>query len=114
MARIGDRAFLFSWQQLRALSQPSPEATTWQYADVKWCRHRYSMAATDHAAALDVYRLDHATWSIMVVAEHWWDQQRKPVRNGLWAVLLAGRSNEAVNWMKEQARRNELASNGPA
>lgn len=108
MIRIGDRDFLFHWQTIRAATQPGPEATVWQAGGVRWCRHRYSHAAPDHTVIIEVHRLDHAEgaerWSIMVVAEHWWDEHHKSLRDRLWAAHLSGPRPRIVEWMERQTR----------
>ncbi|PPQ33608.1 hypothetical protein [Rhodopila globiformis] len=108
MIRIGDRAFLFAWQAIRAATQPGPEATSWEVAGVRWRRHRYSNAAPDHAVTIEVHRLDCTdapeAWSIMVVAEHWWDQDHKPLRNNLWATHLSGSKMQVAAWIDRQAK----------
>lgn len=113
MSRIGDRDFLYAWQTIRAATQPDAEATTWQVAGVRWCRHRYSQAAPDHALAIEVHRLDctdsREMWSIMVVAEHWWDEQHKPLRNHLWATQISGSRQRIAEWIENQARALDKA-----
>jgi hypothetical protein len=108
MNRIGDRRFLFAWQTIRAATQPDPEATNWRVAEVRWCRHRYSHAAPDHAVTVEVHRLDHENaqdrWSVMVVTEHWWDERHNPLRNHLWATHLSGSRESIANWFDDQAR----------
>jgi hypothetical protein len=108
MIRIGDRSFLFAWQMIRAATQPNAEATVWRVAGVRWCRHRYSHAAPDHAMTIEVHRLDHSegkdTWSVMVVAEHWWDERHKLLRNTLWATHLSGSRMHVTEWFDRQAR----------
>jgi hypothetical protein len=111
MHRIGDRAFLFAWQRIRAATQPSPETGSWQVSGVKWHRHRYSHSAPDHAVTVEVHRLNHAgagtSWSLMVVSEHWWDEQRHPVRNHLWAAHISGSRQHAADWIAAQAKAFE-------
>jgi hypothetical protein len=108
MTRIGDRGFLFAWQTIRAATQPNSEATTWQFAGVRWWRHRYSQTAPDHAVSIEVHRLDYTgrgdTWSLMVVQEHWWDGQHKPLRNSLWATHISGSRERIVEWIDREAR----------
>jgi len=108
MSRIGDRAFLFAWQTIRTATQPNPEATTWRVAGVRWSRHRYSHSAPDHIVTIEVHRLDclerREAWSIMVVAEHWWDERHKPLRNNLWATHLSGSRICIAEWIDQQAR----------
>jgi hypothetical protein len=108
MTRIGDRGFLFAWQTIRAATQPHAEATLWHVAGVRWTRHRYSNAGPGHAVSIEVHRLDcadrSADWSVMVVAEHWWDERHKPLRNNLWATLLSGSRTRATEWIDQQSR----------
>jgi hypothetical protein len=118
MTRIGDRNFLFAWQTIRAATQPGPEATRWRVGDVHWCRHRYSHAAPDHSLTIEVHRLDCAgrgeAWSVMVVAEHWWDERHKPLRNHLWATPLSGSHPRIAEWIEAQARALATAQEGAA
>ena len=108
MTRIGDRGFLFAWQTIRAATQPNSDATTWQVAGVRWSRHRYSQTAPGHAVSIEVHRLDYAgrgdAWGLMVVAEHWWDGQHKPLRNNLWATHVSGSRQRIAEWIDSQAR----------
>ena len=109
--RIGDRRFLFAWQAILAASQPTPEATTWRVAGVRWSRHRCSHAAPDHSFTVEVHRLDledpHYRWSVMVVTEHWWDERHNPLRTHLWATHLSGSKERIVEWFETQARSLE-------
>ena len=120
MSRIGDRAFLFAWQRVRAATQPNPETTTWKVAAVRWRRYRYSHAAPDHAVTVEVHRLDHPgvhdSWSIMVVAEHWWDERHNALRNHLWATHVSGSRPHAAEWIAAQAEafESELAGRDAA
>jgi hypothetical protein len=108
MKRIGDRRFLFAWQAIRAATQPDPEATTWRVGGVRWRRHRYSHAAPDHAVTVEVHRLDHEDakdrWSVMVIAEHWWDERHKPLRDNLWATHVAGSRDSVAAWFDKEAK----------
>jgi hypothetical protein len=109
MTRIGDRSFIFAWQTIRAATQPDPEATQWQVAGVRWRRSRYSFMGPDHATAIEVHRLDCAdgrdAWSLMVVAEHWWDERRKPLRsNHIWATHLSGSRLQVADWIAQQGK----------
>ncbi len=56
---------------------------------------------------IEVHRLDHGegknTWSVMVVAEHWWDEQHKLLRNNLWATHLSGSRLSVSEWFDRQA-----------
>lgn len=107
MIRIGDRDFLFTWRRLRAATQPDPEATTWRVGVVRWCRYRYTHATPDHALTIEVHRLDHGAgkdgWSVMVVAEHWWDERHKLIRNNFWATHLSGSRFQVAEWFACQA-----------
>lgn len=108
MTRIGDHNFLFAWQAIRAATQPSPEATTWRVAGVRWCRHRYSHTAPDHAVTVEAYRLDciegKDMWGIMVAIENWWDERHKLLRNHLWATHVCGSRLCIAEWIDRQAR----------
>lgn len=111
MIRIGDRAFLFAWQAIRSATQPDADATAWTIEGVRWCRHRYSHKAPDHAVTIEIHRLDSTGarqgWSLMVVAEHWWDERHKPVRDALWATHLAGSRLLIADWIERQAAKLE-------
>lgn len=109
MVRIGDRAFLSAWQRIRAATQPGPEAGFWQVSGIDWHRYRYSHTTPDHSVLLDVHSLQSTgpRWKIMVVAEHWWDGRRNPVRNQLWSTLVSGSRNEAAAWIMAQAKSLE-------
>lgn len=116
MSRIGDRDFLHAWQIIRAATQPGPEAMAWQVAGAQWRRHRSSLAAPDHALAIEVHRLDHTDfdepWSLMVVAEHWWDERRNPLRNHVWATYLSGSRQHIVEWIERQAAELDVGWQG--
>lgn len=107
MSRIGDRDFLHRWQIIRAATQPGPEEMAWQVADVRWDRYRSSLAAPAYALVIEVHRLQnltsHEPWSLMVVAEHWWDEHRKALRSHLWATQLSGSRQRIVEWIACQA-----------
>ncbi|HVV92533.1 MAG TPA: hypothetical protein VHD15_03835 [Hyphomicrobiales bacterium] len=111
MARIGDHAFLFAWQMIRAATQPDPEATRWSVGAVEWQRHRYSLAAPDHAAVVEVHRLDSRPagerWSIMVVSEHWWDEKHQPLRKQLWTTHVSGSRARILEWIRQEGRAIE-------
>jgi hypothetical protein len=111
MKRIGDRSFMFAWQTIRAATQPSPEATSWQVDGVEWRRHRYSHTAPDHIVTIEVFRLDlahgHDPWSIMIVYEHWWDGRHKPLRDNLWATQLTGSRAGVEEWVMGRAKSLE-------
>ncbi len=117
MKRIGDRSFMFAWQSIKAATQPSPEATSWQVDDVRWRRHRYSHTAPDHTVTIEVYRLDRhqgrAPWSLMIVYEHWWDEHHKPLRSNLWATHLAGSRSGVEEWITGRAKTLERALQHP-
>lgn len=108
MTRVGDRGFMFAWQTIRAATQPNPEATVWQVADVQWSRCRYSHATPGHTVTIEVHRLDHTggrdAWSLMVAAEHWWDEHHKPLRNHLWATHVSGSRQRIAEWIDHQGR----------
>jgi hypothetical protein len=108
MNRIGDRGFLFAWQAIRAATQPSPDATTWRVAGVRWCRHRYSHTAPDHTVMVEVHRLDcidgKDVWGVMVVIENWWDERHTLLRNQHWATHVSGSRPRIAEWIDRQAR----------
>lgn len=107
MSRIGDRRFLHGWQMIKAATQPDPQATSWRVGDVEWRRSRHSITTPDHATALDVHRLDlrrgSGSWSVMVVAESWWDDRRTLIRSQVWAIHLSGDRDAITRWIEEQA-----------
>jgi hypothetical protein len=107
MSRVGDRQFLYHWQVVKAATQPHPEATTWRVGDVEWRRSRHSIRTPDHAVALDVCRMDRRktdeSWSVMIVAEAWWDERGRLVRSQLWAAHLSGERNAIAAWLERQA-----------
>lgn len=109
MVRIGDRAFLFAWQRIRAATQPGPEAGFWQVSGIDWRRYRYSHTTPDHSLVVEVHSLQSAAprWKIMVVTEHWWDDRRNPIRNQLWSTLVSGSRLQAADWIMTQARSIE-------
>ena len=111
MVRIGDRAFLFAWQRIRAATQPGPEAAFWQVSDIDWHRYRYSHMTPDHSVLVEVHSLESVTtgsrWKIIVVAEHWWDDRRNSIRNQLWSTLVSGSRLQATDWIIAQARSLE-------
>ena len=111
MARIGDRAFLFAWQRIRAATQPGPDAGFWQVSGIDWHRYRYSHTTPDHSVLIDVHSLQCSAprWEIMVVAEHWWDARRSPIRNQLWSTLVSGSRDAAAAWIVAQAKSLENA-----
>jgi hypothetical protein len=107
MSRIGGRRFLYAWQMLKAASQPGPQATAWRVGDVEWRRSRHSITTPDYVTTLDIHRLDYhhggTSWSVMVVAESWWDERQTLIRSQVWATHLAGDRNAISRWMDGQA-----------
>jgi hypothetical protein len=107
MNRIGDRKFLQGWQMVKAATQPGPQATAWRVGDVEWRRSRHSITTPDHAAALEIHRLDRhragGSWSVMIVVESWWDDRQRLVRSQVWASHLSGDRNAITGWIEEQA-----------
>ena len=112
MTRIGDRAFMHAWQIIRAATQPSPEATEWEVAGVRWRRYRLSHAAPAYAATMDVHRLDHGkgreAWSVLVVIEHWWDERHRLLRDQSWAVHVCGPRPQIAEWIACQSRAGPI------
>lgn len=113
MTRIGGRAFIHAWQTIRDATQPSPEATEWEVAGVRWRRHRLSHSAPAYAASMDVHRLDHGkgprAWSILVVVEHWWDERRRLLRDQIWAVHVSGPRLQIEEWIARQSRSGQAS-----
>ncbi len=107
MNRIGDRKFLQGWQMVKGATQPGPQATAWRVGDVEWRRSRHSITTPDHAAALDIHRLDRrragGSWSVMIVVESWWDERQRLLRSQVWASHLSGDRNAITRWVDEQA-----------
>jgi hypothetical protein len=104
LKRIGDRQFLYAWQLIRAATQPDPEAMRWRIGDVQCHRHRYSHMAPELGVTLDVCHLERTGagvgWRVMVAAENWWDDRRTIIRANLWASLLAGSRERALDWFQ--------------
>lgn len=105
MRGVNDRNFLNRWQILHRATCPGLHATSWQVGDVVWRKDRISFAGSACAVTLELHHLERASarWTLLVVAEHWWDGKNEPIKATTWARALAGSPKAIVAWLREQS-----------
>ncbi len=116
MANLNSRSFLDSWQIIRSATAPSPDCKRWQVGDVDWQRQRHAFTGDGCSFAIEIHRLvcagsGAASWSLMVVSEHWWGEDKEALKSSSWARRLSGSSAAIFAWArKHEAVRRATVS----
>lgn len=106
MANLNSRNFLDRWQIVHLATIPGPESEHWHVDGVDWRRQRHAFTGGGYSFAVEVHRLaflrpGKASWSLMVVTEHWWGDGKEPLRTSSWARRLAGSSAAIFGWARD-------------
>jgi hypothetical protein len=93
---------------LLARSNPSLKLSHWTYEDVDCERERHSFSGSSHGFAIEIATLTRPGrhgWKLMVVKEFWWaGNHGRELRNSHWAQLISGNRNDALAWLRDQAK----------
>jgi hypothetical protein len=105
MANLNSRGFLDCWQIIRSATAPAPDSARWQAGGVEWRRQRHAFAGDGCSFAIEIHRLTSvrpgaASWSLMVVIEHWWGEDKEALRSASWARCLSGSSATIFAWAR--------------
>jgi hypothetical protein len=105
MRGVNNRNFLNLWQMVYRASVPSPVQTKWRVGEVEWRKERHSFSGVDYAVSTEVHHLRSRppagrSWSLMVVTEHWWGDDGKPMKSASWARVLEGNPSVIAAWLK--------------
>lgn len=118
MRGVNDRNFFNLWQILYRATCPTPTHAHWRVGDVDWRKDRHSFSGADYSVTLEVHHLRRSAasgtrWSLMVAAEHWWDETGHPLKTMNWARVITGDAVSIITWLKGQ-EKVRLALRGPA
>jgi hypothetical protein len=112
MANLNRSSFLDCWQIIRAATAPGPDCARWQAGGVDWRRQRHAFSGDGCSFAIEIHRLAFvrpgaASWSLMVVIEHWWGADKEALKSTSWARCLSGSSAAIFAWARthEAVRR---------
>jgi hypothetical protein len=108
--KLTDRTFLNAWSLV--LSAGTRQG--WKPQGVDWRRTRHSFTGVDHSFSVEVHSLRssaaRAPWALLVVVEHWWDSDGRPLKSATWAHRVSGSNQAIVAWCTAQA---SALSNAP-
>ena len=107
MRGVNDHNFLNFWQILYRATTPRTGQTRWRVGDVDWRKDRHSFSGVDYAVTLEVHHLRYvprsgASWTLMVVSEHWWDGDGEVLKSNSWARAVAGNPKAIMAWLRAQ------------
>jgi hypothetical protein len=107
MRGVNDRNFFNLWQILYRATCSRPGQTHWRVGDVDWRKERHSFSGADYAVTLEVHHLrrhrqDEASWTLMVVTEHWWDGNGEPLKSMNWSRAIGGNPKTITAWLRGQ------------
>lgn len=111
VANLNSGSFLNRWQIIQRATMPALDCHHWRVDHVEWRRQRHVFSGVGYSFALEVHSLispgPGKPWSLMVVVEHWWASDKKPVKTLTWARRLAGNSTAIFSWARshEAVRR---------
>ncbi len=109
MRGVNDRNFFNLWQILYRATCPRPGQAHWRVGDVDWRKERHSFSGVDYAVTLEVHHLrctprGGASWTLMVVTEHWWDGSEELVKSVSWARVISGNPKAITTWLRGQEK----------
>jgi hypothetical protein len=114
MKTFASASFFRTFDLLLAATNPGLKLSRWAQDGVDWERERHSFTGRAHGFAVEVVTMTRSGrqgWTLMVVKEFWWaGNQGKDIRGTRWAHLMSGRRTDALDWMREQERVQERAS----
>jgi len=111
LANLNSGTFLNCWQIVHRATMPGADAEHWRVSEVDWHRQRHAYTGADYSFTIEVHKLAsaraEASWSLIVVVEHWWQSNKVPLRTTTWARRLSGSSAAIMSWVRghEAVRR---------
>lgn len=109
MTSLNSNAFFALWQSVYYAASPGPDRDRWQVDGVDWRRDRHLYWSDGYAFQVEAHRLEcrergKILWSLMVVVERWWGEDRsQTIREARWSRLTAGRADQVLRWFRKRA-----------